>query len=289
MKKLLSLLLLSCLLLLCGCGAEVSAPAEPAETAAASAADPAETVIVLAGDHAEIRGGGASAEGSTVTISTVGSYRLSGTLEAGQIIVDTGEDAVNVTLILDGADIANADGPALCVRQAKNLYLQLADGSVNSLRSGVEADLASYDETRSGAALFAEDDLIIEGGGSLSIYGYRNNGVTCKDDLEIRGGTLTVTAANNGVRASESLVVSGGEISVSAGNDGLKTSSAKKAGKGYVEISGGTISITAQDDGIQAATDLRITGGSVSIDARKEPVKAAGVTDIQIELDLAEK
>lgn len=285
MKKTFLLTLSVCVLLLGACGTQnAAAPADDAAPAASSA----EVSIVLGGDGAEIRGGGARAEGSVVTVAAVGTYRLSGSLTEGQIVVDTGEDAMDVTLILDGVSVSNASGPALWIRQAKNVHLQLAEGSENLLVSGSEADLASFDETRSGAALFAEDDLILEGEGSLRILGYLNNGITCKDDLKIRGGSLDVLSANNGVRASESLTISGGSVSVRSGNDGLKTSSDKKADKGMIEISGGSITLSCAGDAIDAVTELHISGGEIRTETRQDLVvtgsckglKAASLVEI---------
>ena len=205
-------------------------------------------------------------------MGAVGEYRISGTLSEGQIIVDTGEDAMEVTLILEGVSVTNPQGPALWVKQAKKVTLRLADGSENLLVSGTEADLAAYDDTRSGAALYAEDDLSVEGGGSLTIRGYLNNGVTCKDDVKIKGGTLDVLGANNGVRASESVTVSGGALRIVSGNDGLKTSSAEKAGKGFIEISGGSLSISSGGDAVAAVTELRVSGGALKAETRQDLV-----------------
>ncbi len=266
MRKRIGIALCLCLLL-CACGkqspgaAQESGPAQPSGS---------EVKIVLKGDAAEVRGGGAKAEGSTVTVAAVGEYRVSGTLDNGQIVVDTGEDKVDVTLILDGAQITNLSGPAIWVRQAKNVHVTLAAGSENLLVSGTEADLSGVDDTRSGAALFSEDDLMLEGEGRLTVRGYLNNGITCKDDLKIKGGQIDVLAANNGVRASESIEVRGGEIAVRAGNDGLKTSSADKEGKGYIEISGGLVSVSSAGDAIDAVTELRVIGGEIRTETRQD-------------------
>ena len=265
MKKIIGMVLCLCLLL-CACGKQTPGAAQ-ASTAAESSGS--ETAIVLKGDTAELRGGGAKAEGSTVTVGAVGEYRVSGTLDNGQIVVDTGEDKVDVTLILDGAQITNLSGPAIWVRQAKNVHVRLAAGSENLLLSGTEADMAGVDESRSGAALFSEDDLVLEGEGRLTVRGYLNNGITCKDDLKIKGGQIEVLGANNGVRASESIEVRGGETTVRAGNDGLKTSSADKEGKGYIEISGGLVSVSSAGDAIDAITELRVSGGEIRTETRR--------------------
>ena len=279
MKRTITIVLMAALLLcLSGCGSEKAPAPAAAETSAAAetpaAGTDAGTVIRLTGDGAEIQGGGARVQGSAVTIGAVGTYTVSGTLNDGQLIVDTGDEAMDVTLILDGVSISNSIDAALYIRQAKNVRLQLLGTS--TLISGTEADLAAYDDTASGAALFSEDDLDIEGTGTLEIRGYLNNGITCKDDLDINSGTITVLAANNGIRASESIQLKGGAVTVSSGNDGLKTSSVKKDGKGYVEIRGGELRVNAAGDGIQAASELLLQGGSVQICAEKQALQAEG-------------
>lgn len=229
------------------------------------------TIISLTGDSARITGGGASVRDNIITISAVGTYTLSGKLDNGQLVIDTGEDAMDVTLVLDGADITNLSDSAIYVKQAASVRIQLAEGSENLLTSGTPSDLESFDENSSGAAIYSEDDVDIEGEGSLSILGYINNGITCKDDLDINGGTISVLAANNGLRGSESVEIKGGDIAITAGNDGVKSSSADKEGKGYVTVSGGNLVISAQGDGVSAETELSIEGGIVYVSATGDP------------------
>ena len=66
-------------------------------------------------------------DGSTATISAAGTYRISGTVANGQILVDAGDSAV-VQLVLDGVDITNADGAAIAVMSAEKAIVILADG-----------------------------------------------------------------------------------------------------------------------------------------------------------------
>ena len=220
MKKTLVIILLAALtaLLLGGCDMSIQNANTPAKPEGSG-------VIELTGDRAETKAGGVSVSGSTVTIAAAGSYSVRGTLTDGQIIVDTGEDAGKVSLILDGADVTNLSGPAIWVKQAKKLDLVIADGSVNSLTSGVESDMAKCDENSSGGAVYAEDDLDVEcdGSGTLNVFGYINSGIVCKDDIDIKCGEaeVNITAANNGIKGSESVTVSGGILTVNAGHDGI--------------------------------------------------------------------
>ena len=263
MRRLLSISLLLSLLLLCGCGAGTAPAADSG------------TVITFSADGASVTGGGARAEGSTVTIGAVGTYTVRGSAENGQLIVDTGDDAMDVTLILDGLSLTNLADAAIYIQQAKNLRRQLR--GENLLVSGTEADLEAFDGTASGAALFSRDDLDIEGEGSLEIRGYLNNGIACKDDLDINSGTLSIQAANNGIRASESVQIKGGQVSILSGNDGIKAESVSKADKGYVEVRAGTLQISAGGDGLQAVGGLgkvELSGGSVSIWSAKQAIQA---------------
>ena len=274
MKKLtvIILCLALCLGALAGCGDAVIGPAPTATPASGTPADTIDSVpddgpkgaeITLEGSGASIRGSGVSASGSTVTIASPGSYTVSGTLDDGCIVVNTGEVKGDVTLTLRGASITCLSGAAIHVIEAKNFDLVLEDGTQNRLVSG--SPDAAVTEKQDGAALFCEDDLDILGSGSLEVYGYLNNGITCKDDLDIKDGTLSVTAVNNGVKGSESVEIFGGSLSVIAGNDGVKTSSAKKEGKGFVTVEGGTVTITAQGDGISAETALTVSGGEIRV------------------------
>ena len=258
MKKGLIFLALCAVLLLSACGGTASAPAE------APSADGRVRI--------ELRDGGSTGAvriaGDVVTISSGGMYTVAGTLTNGQLVIDTGEDAKDVYLELNGVTLTNLGGPALLVQQAKNVYLSTAAGTKNLLVSGTEEDLARFDGTQNGAVIFSEDDLKLSGEGELELRGYINNGITCKDDLDVESGTLVVYAASNGLRGSESVEIKGGSVTVSAGNDGVKSTSAAKAGKGFVTVSGGSLDIAANGDGISAETVFTMSGGTVLIQAR---------------------
>ena len=268
----------------------------PAPSSSGGTDSPKGAQIVLEGDTARFTGGGVSVSGSTVTIASPGSYTVSGTLHDGCIVVDTGEVKGDVTLTLNGADITCLGGPAIHVVQAKNFDLVLESGTDNRLVSG--SPEASPAEKQDGAALFSEDDLDIYGGGTLEVFGYLNNGITCKDDLDIKEGTITVTALYNGVKGSESVEIYGGSLTITAGHDGLKATSAKKEGKGFVDISGGTTLITAGGDGVSAETTLTVSGGTLRVTTTGErdegsckALKAKTLLNIsggEVELDSAD-
>jgi hypothetical protein len=265
MKKLIPLLLILALLLAaCSMGSGETAAEEnsPAEVPADR------TVITFNGTDVSIRGGGARDEGAYVVISAGGVYEITGVSSEKSLVVNTGDDPMDVTLILNNVQITSLAEPCIRVDQAKQFRLQLAPGSQNKLLWGTEDMLQSPDPNAAGAALYSADDMDIEGSGALTVYGYRNNGIGCKNDLDINSGTITVVAANNGIKGNDSVQIKGGTIAVNALGDGVKSSTTDKEGKGYVEITGGTLTVESMGDGVQAATELHVTGGTVSIVTR---------------------
>ncbi len=269
MKKLVvCLLLLSLSLGLCACGSQDKSGGSELEQLCAKA-----TTVALSDAGAEIKGPGARFENGVLTISTGGAYRLSGSLSDGQVVVDTGEEKQDVQLILDGVSIRCAGNAALHIRRAGDTDIYTMPDTESRLVSGAERELVA-DPNASGAALQAEDDIDLHGPGSLVVEGYLNNGIGCKNDIDILGGTCTIIAVNNGLKGNESVEISGGSLSIQCGNEGIKTSDAKKEGKGNIRITGGSIVVQAGDQGLCAEKDIRITGGRLEVQAQADGLKA---------------
>ena len=281
------------LVCLCGCvsqidgGESVSAPAaETSETV--ETAEPAETktVIRLQGKSASWEGEGVSLSGSEILISEPGEYELSGSLKNGKILVCSTDSAGEITLILNGVSISCADGPAIEELEARRLTLVMPEGTKNTVHSGGKRAL-SPDPDATGAAIFAADALILEGGGSLTIEGFLNNGIAGKKELSILGGNLRIDASNCGISMAKYIEVRDGSVEITAGNDGLRTHSDKVSGKGDIDVSGTTLKITTGGDGIAAEGNLCVSGGKLDITAEGDPeivsskgVKAEGDTRI---------
>ena len=174
---LLSLLLGFLLLCLGGCAARTG-PEEPDASAGAGIPE-ARRVILLQGGSADCEAEGVSISGSEIVIGEPGEYELRGTLDNGRILVHTGQNAGDVTLVLNGAHLRCEDGPAIEEQQAGKLILVLQEGTENSVHSGGEKAPAP-DPDAVGAAILAEDALALEGTGSLKVEGFLNNGIAGK-------------------------------------------------------------------------------------------------------------
>lgn len=240
-----------------------------------STANGAITSITLNGDSIATAGEGVNVNGSIVTITAVGVYEITGTLNNGQIVVET-EDKENVTLLLAGVNIYNENSAPIYVANAEKVIITLAEGTQNNVSDG--ASYTNLDESgEPNAAIFSHDDLTINGAGTLNVTASYNNGIASKDDLKITGGTITVTAVNDGIKGKDSVAVKDGLITINAGADGIQTTNTDKTEKGFVAIEGGTLNITSALDGIQAATSLSISGGDLTIDANSGKGINAGI------------
>ncbi len=224
--------------------------------------DEAAAVITCSGDSIAIEGSGAEANGSDITITDEGVYLISGTLDDGQIVVNS---AGKVQLVLNGASLSCSDSAAIYVQQAKKCFLTLAEGTENSVSDGNTYIYANEGDNEPDAAIFSADSLTINGSGSLNVSGNYNEGITSKDDIVITSGTLNVTSVGNGIKGKDYVAIAGGDLTITAGADGLKSNNATDAGCGFVYVRDGSITIDAQEDGIQAETEFIAEGGTFRI------------------------
>ena len=198
-----------------------------------------------------------AAESGLVRITEAGEYVLSGTLR-GQVQIEAPEDA-KVRLILNGVTIVSPEGPAIYEMQADKLIVTLAEGTENSLTDGTP--VTDEDDTI-GAALYAEDDLSINGQGSLTVNGTQKHGIQSKADLIIAGGNIAVTAVMDGVRGRNSVLVLEGTLEIACGGDGVTATRTDAEGKGWIVLAGGTLQIRTGDGAGEAQVSSKGWGGS---------------------------
>lgn len=233
--------------------------------------------ITLTGDGASISGNGAYVYDGNVVIAEAGRYMLSGSLEDGSIIVDA-HDSSKVWILLDGLEINCSDDACIQVDQADKVFLTLAEGSENTLISGsAYSDTALSDGTD--GAIFAHDDLTINGSGSLTVTAQYSHGISANDDLVITGGTITISAADDAIHVNDSIRIKDAAITVTAGDDGLLTTN--EVENGYLYIESGTLDITASGDGIHTTGDVTVAGGETNISAGDDGIHSDASVFVQ--------
>ncbi|MBQ6380408.1 MAG: carbohydrate-binding domain-containing protein [Clostridia bacterium] len=240
------------------------------------------TKVTLNDTSIRVDGSGAKAEGSTLIISSGGTYLVSGMLKDGSIVVDADGEEVNIAL--NGADITCSSSSAIYVYEAKAALLYLVEGSSNTLSDGstytYKDSYSNQTEEEPNACLYAKDDLTIAGSGALKVTGNYNNGIVSKDTLSIESCSLSVTANNNGINGKDSLSIQKATVSVTANGDALRSTNDTDSACGSISIASSTVKIDADEDGIQAQTDISISGGKLTLETGDDGIHAANNVQI---------
>lgn len=230
--------------------------------------------ITLEDGNTKVKGNtkAVSVKDNCITISAGGTYRLSGKLTKGQVLV-TGSEKVK--LYLDGVEITSPSGPALVCTNEKRTILSLAKGSQNTLTDSADnADTEINGCNVSACALFAQDKLTINGSGSLTVTGSSVDGIVCKDDLKLVNGTITVEAAQDGVKGKDCVAMFGADLNVTAGNDGIKSTESNDDTKGFLQLEQGSATVQAGGDCLQAETLVWIADGTYHLTSSGTAVNA---------------
>ncbi len=235
-----------------------------------------------------------------IKITEGGIYRLHGTLTNGRVVVLT-KSAVR--LVLDGVSIESRKSNPISFLCGGIKVITIAHDSVNYLYDAEkyvnfyddDGNSVSQEENVIDGALYSRYPLTINGGGTLTVVGNYNNGISCKSTLKIKSGNINVIAPNRAI-AANAVDVKGGNIviqtnegvGISAGANLVSAQSVMPAvfdGTGYVSITGGIVKVTSMLDGIQAATMVSISGKTTKV----EICSGSGADSTRYDADLSQK
>lgn len=191
---------------------------------------------------------------TNITITKSGEYTLTGEFKKSVLVNAEG----NVTLILNGVNIESENTAAISNISSNNLTIKLAQNTINNLSDGGASE---YD-----ACIYSNGKLIIEGDGTLNVYGNQEEGegiATETNDITINGGTINIECQDDGINAGGDgglITINGGDIFINAKGDGIDSN------KNLI-INGGNIytigSPTGGDAGIDTDDGFEINGGNV--------------------------
>ena len=204
-----------------------------------------------------------NADGATVlsndvtTITTAGSYILTGAYAGITVSVGNGE---TVHLFLNNATISGGAGIAISNTNKKStLIITACENTENEVAS--KGDDAN--------AIHVKGTLKINGTGTIKVSA-KKNGIKVSKGLSIAESTINLTAGNHALSA-RFIEAENAKINVlSAGKDALNAECDDKTqeftlGEGYVSLKSSKVFASVSGDGIQADTFVYITGGSVDI------------------------
>lgn len=205
------------------------------------------TSVTVTGDD----NGYVSTNGADVTVNTGTDTDslllvLSGTTTDGSLLVYRQK---KYGIQLSGVSITNQDGPAINNQCGKSLYLEVADGTTNTLTDGSSYTEQSYDQK---GALFSEGQIYFSGTGSLTVTGNCKHAIACDDYIIFDEASVTATASGgNGIKVNDGIWINGGTLDITTtatGGRGIKCDS-------VVVVAGGTTTISTSGDCKIESTD----------------------------------
>lgn len=257
-KKLLAALLASAL----------AAGMLPASACAASDYTTANATLVTLTDSSATAKGkyiGYEIDGTDVSITAAGTYVFSGDCDNGSITVKKG--VTGVTIVLNGLTLTNDDSAAITLNKTAEASLIAAAGTTNTV-----ADTEGSNDENAAVKIKSGAALAIGGTGTLTVDGNAKNGIKGAADavITVAEVKLNINAADDGLSCDDELNITGGTLSITAGGDAVKASpdtgeNPDTTSLGNVTISGGTLTLSAAEDGIQADGDLTISGGTFHV------------------------
>ena len=243
-------------------------------------------------------GKGYTIDGTTLTITAAGTYRIGGSCTEGAIIVSKGLS--NVTLILDNLTLASSTTAPIVVKKTAtvNIHLEgtstLADNEDPANETSSDATIA---EAFEGAAIKVKSGSSVTfcGSGNLNVVANAKNGIkggstaslvfnqsgtiNVSGNAKYYGATTSGAAVNNGIGCDGSIVFNQGTFIIKAANDGIKSApdatdttegtTIDTDSAGTITINGGNFDIDVDGDGISADTELSINGGTFDIQTWK--------------------
>ena len=216
--------------------------------------------------------------GNVITINTVGTYVVSGTLSDGKIIITASKTSSveDTEIVLNGVSITCSTAAPIYSSGTSKLKLFKAKGSVNYIHdTRLSGGTYTGDDN---AAIFADKKLKIFGTGKLSVETSYNNGVGSDNGVELKNGTLVIVSYNHSIKSHESIELGGTVGDDEGGVFNLKSSTGSciRSDSGtdidsdtstyYLStITQGTYVLVSEYDGIEIDGLLNISGGDIEV------------------------
>lgn len=221
-----------------------------------------EVIILLEDNNIKINGNGASINGNIITITKAGTYKFSGTLSDGQIVIDATKND-DVTVVLDNVNITCLDSSVIYSKKSSKTVVNLVGN--NTLVDTTNYVYESAEDEEPSATIFSKDDLVITGEGTLNLTSHFTNSIFSKDGLTIENGNININAVGHGIKGRDYVYIKNGNINVTAGSDAIKTTNDVDDDKGYIVIENANIKIEATQDGISSEKYIKILNGTFDI------------------------
>ena len=228
-------------------------------------AETADAVITLSGSEGTISDTTRGSSGSTVTISSKGIYTVTGSSEDVTILVNDETESGTIYLVLDNVSMTNSAAPCIEVDAADKVVIQCLGENTLTYNGPESAKLDG--------AVYAKDDLSVNGSGTLTITSTLH-GIVAKNDLKVTGAKIAIEAAKIGIQAGDSVRIGGGETTIVSGHDGVQLENDE--GTSYFYMEDGSLTIDAGYDGIDVDTSGTAFSGNITFAGGSADITAGG-------------
>lgn len=222
-------------------------------------------------------------EKTALSIKGGGTYILSGNCSNGCVTVKKG--VKDVVLVLDGITLASADTAPLTCAKSSAVKIVAKSGTVNTFTDSElnNDDSHPENENAENAVFKFKDGSNVElcGEGTINVVSKGKNGIKAGASTETEGeASLTVrdltlnisTAVNDGINAEAALNIKSGSVTVSAADDGIHSDLALNIGESGTD--GPTIKITESYEGLEGA-NITVYSGDVEVHSTDDGINAA--------------
>lgn len=222
-------------------------------------------------------------DGTALTITSSGTYTVSGSFADGSIKVKKG--TTGVTLVLSDLTLTSEDTAAITCGKSSEVTILVSNGTENSLSDTEQNNDDNYPENENAenAVIKCKDGSTVTlcGDGELTITANGKNGIksgaTTDEDgealLTIRDLTLNIDApVNDAINAEQLLNVESGTLTIDAADDAIHCDLVLNIGADGTD--GPTIDITNCCEGLEGA-ELNVCSGDITINASDDCLNAA--------------
>lgn len=247
-------------------------------TGATSFVFSADAITAKKGDYS-----GYKLDGTALSIKDSGVYILSGECADGSVTVKKG--VTGVTLVLDGITLTSSNTAPLTCAKSTQVKIVANDGTTNTFTDDIMNNDDNYpdNENAENAVFKFKDgsDVEICGSGTINVVSKGKNGIKAGESTEtegkacltIRDVTLNInTDVNDGINAESDLNIKSGSVTVSAADDGIHSDYALNIGE--EGTAGPTIRVNKSYEGLEGAS-ITVYSGDVEIHSDDDGINAA--------------
>jgi len=184
-------------------------------------------------------------DGAGVTVNSDAEgieYVLTGTSDNGCFKIYSKK---NLKLTLNGLTLSNQEGAPINIQSDKRVFVELAEGTANSLTDGSIYNKVSGEKMK--GTIYSGGQLIFSGKGTLNVTGYGKHGIASDNYVRFRpGNVINITAmAGQGIKSKNAILIDGGVLNVNVSGTAAKG----LACDGNIEVNGGRTTVITTGNG----------------------------------------